>query len=115
MKTSRTRKWTVNDFDPQAILYLTGDVNYSYVHLLNGQVVLSSRTLKWFAQQWPSFVRVHKHALVNLAYVKHIKLASSLRSPSYLIMRDKASLTISRRRVITVVEQLDQLGSGVSL
>ncbi|MVM41837.1 hypothetical protein GO730_36110 [Spirosoma sp. HMF3257] len=46
-------------------MYLTGDVNYSYVHLLNGHVVLSSRTLKWFAQQWPSFVRVLKHIPVD--------------------------------------------------
>lgn len=112
MSNKQLGKCGFNYFDPQTVLYLTGDVNYSYVHLLNGQVILSSRTLKWFSQQWPSFLRVHKHALVNLTYVQHIKLAPSLRSPSYLIMQDKTSLIIARRRVDLVMEQLDQLGDG---
>ncbi|GAB4043608.1 LytR/AlgR family response regulator transcription factor [Spirosoma litoris] len=114
MNNPQLRKWTVNTFDPQNVLYLIGDVNYSYVHLRNGEVVLSARTLKWFARLWPSFVRVHKHALVNLDYVQHIKLAPNLRTPSYLIMQNKTSLPISRRRVVTVVEQLDKLGSPTS-
>lgn len=99
----------VNYFDPQTVLYLRGDINYSHVHLTNGQVILACRTLKWFEDQWPHFMRPHKQALVNPAYIHQLTLGSTLRATSYLIMQDEARLAISRRRVPIVVEQLNQI------
>ncbi|MBN8822290.1 MULTISPECIES: LytTR family DNA-binding domain-containing protein [unclassified Spirosoma] len=96
-------------FDPNAVLYLTGDANYCYVHMLNGDMILTSRTLKWFEKQWPTFLRVHKHALVNPQHAFQVNRASRLTSPSYLIMRDQTQLLISRRRLSDVVEQLSPL------
>ncbi|GAB4028895.1 LytR/AlgR family response regulator transcription factor [Spirosoma gilvum] len=96
-------------FDTNAVLYLTGDANYCYVHMLNGEMVLTSRTLKWFEKQWPSFLRVHKHALVNPQHAAQVNRAARLTSPSYLVMRDQTQLLIARRRVSDVVEQLRPL------
>ncbi|MVM38754.1 hypothetical protein GO730_16390 [Spirosoma sp. HMF3257] len=52
MKNLVTGKYVVNNFDPQDVLYLRGDANYSRVHLRSGQILVSSRTLKWFVDQW---------------------------------------------------------------
>ncbi|MVM37672.1 LytTR family transcriptional regulator [Spirosoma sp. HMF3257] len=101
----------INYFDPRTVLYLRGDVNYSHVHLLNGQIVLSCRTLKWFAQKWPYFTRAHKQALVNPAYIHQLKLGLTSRSTSYLVMQDEAQLAISRRQVASVVAQFEQTQS----
>ncbi|QMW06063.1 LytTR family DNA-binding domain-containing protein [Spirosoma foliorum] len=108
MKKRQPFKSGVNYFEPKTVLYLTGDVNYSHVHLLSGQIILSCRTLKWFAQQWPYFIRVHKQALVNPIYIHQLNLGPTLRSNSYLIMQDAAQLAISRRRVASVVAQVGQ-------
>ncbi|MVM37049.1 LytTR family transcriptional regulator [Spirosoma sp. HMF3257] len=105
MRKIRTGQHGVNNFDPQTVLYLTGDVNYSRVHLASGQLLVSSRTLKWFADQWPHFVRVHKNALVNPAYIHDLKLASTGRQTSYLIMHNEAKLLISRRQLPLLLEQ----------
>ncbi|MVM33615.1 LytTR family transcriptional regulator [Spirosoma sp. HMF4905] len=89
----------VDYFDPQTVLYLTGSDNYSQVHLVNGRVILSARTLKWFERQWPVFLRPHKSALINPDYVHGLLIGSTLRFPSYVVMQDNVQLPISRRRV----------------
>ncbi|WP_245859503.1 LytTR family transcriptional regulator DNA-binding domain-containing protein [Spirosoma aerolatum] len=36
-------------------------------------MILMSRTLKGFEKRWPSFVRVHKHALINSQHAFRVK------------------------------------------
>ncbi|MVM36194.1 LytTR family transcriptional regulator [Spirosoma sp. HMF4905] len=100
------KKQPVNYFDPQTVLYLTGDENYSHVHLMNGTVVVAARTLKWFEEQWPVFLRPHKRSLINPVYVLELLIASTLSSPSYVVMQDQVQLPISRRRVSGIVYHL---------
>ncbi|WP_083928236.1 LytR/AlgR family response regulator transcription factor [Spirosoma panaciterrae] len=95
--------------DPQRVLYMTGDANYCYLHLLDGSVLLMARTLKWYSQRWPHFLRVHKQVLVNPTYARKFTLAPSLRLPSYLIMSNQARVPISRRRLSLVRHQLNDL------
>ncbi|MVM33587.1 LytTR family transcriptional regulator [Spirosoma sp. HMF4905] len=91
-------------FDPEKVLYLTGDVNYCSVHLVNGTVILTSRTLKWYSDRWPQFMRVHKGHLVNPQHIYSCVVASPI--VAHLIMSDGARLPISRRRIIPVIDQL---------
>lgn len=112
MKTPLRPKGCHNRFDQRTILYLTGEENYSHVHLMNGKVILMSRTLKWFEKRWPSFLRVHKHTLINPQHASRVKRGARLTLPSYLIMRDQTQLLISRRRVNHVITQLS-LQQGV--
>lgn len=58
MKNLVTGKYGVNNFDPQDVLYLRGDANYSRVHLLSGQILVSSRTLKLFTKVLTTLVRI---------------------------------------------------------
>ncbi|MVM36293.1 LytTR family transcriptional regulator [Spirosoma sp. HMF4905] len=103
------KKRPVDSFDTQTVLYLTGYSNYSRVHLLSGQVVVSSHSLKWFEHRWPSFLRTNKQALVNPAFVSQIKPARYTQSTSYVIMQDQAQVAISRRRVNRIQKQFRQL------
>ncbi|MVM33592.1 LytTR family transcriptional regulator [Spirosoma sp. HMF4905] len=91
-------------FDPEKVIYLTGDVNYCTVYLLNGKTVLTSRTLKWYNDRWPQFMRVHKGSLVNPEQIHSCVVVSSI--VAHLIMRNGARLPIGRRRISEVVEQL---------
>ncbi|GAB4023659.1 LytTR family transcriptional regulator [Spirosoma sp. KCTC 42546] len=106
MKKALPPKQLINHIEPQSVLYLTGDANYSRIHLMNGTVFLSAYTLKWFAQKWPEFLRPHKQALVNPAYIHRLQVAASLRSQSYVVMQDQVQLPISRRRVPVMLFQL---------
>ncbi|WP_158552604.1 LytR/AlgR family response regulator transcription factor [Spirosoma telluris] len=109
MKKNLPKKQGIKHFEPHSVLYLTGDANYSRIHLLNGKVFLSSYNLKWFAQKWPSFLRLHKQALVNPAYVHHLSVAPTLQSASYVVMQDQVQLPISRRRVSGIVYHFRQV------
>jgi two-component system LytT family response regulator len=91
-------------FDPQQVLYLTGDVNYCTIYLLNGKAILSSRTLKWYSDRWPQFIRNHKAHLINPQHVHSCIILSSI--DAHLVMRDGARLQISRRRIYAVTKQL---------
>ncbi|GAB4016584.1 LytTR family transcriptional regulator [Spirosoma sp. KCTC 42546] len=91
-------------FDPNKVLYLSGDINYSTVYLIDGKHILTSRTLKWYTSQWPHFMRIHKNSLVNPEHIYSCILASSIEG--YLIMKNGARLTIGRRRINEVAIQL---------
>lgn len=91
-------------FVPSKVLYLTGDINYCTVYLLDGKEILSSRTLKWYSERWPNFIRIHKAHLVNPEHIYSCILSSS--TDAHLIMRNGARLTIGRRRIVDVIEQL---------
>ncbi|MVM38064.1 LytTR family transcriptional regulator [Spirosoma sp. HMF3257] len=93
-----------HNFEPDHVLYLIGDVNYCSLHLLNGKKILSSRTLKWYNDRWPHFIRIHKGSLINPAHVHRCVLVSTI--SAHLIMRNGARLPIGRRRINGVMEQL---------
>ncbi|MVM33837.1 LytTR family transcriptional regulator [Spirosoma sp. HMF4905] len=94
----------LHKFDVSQILYLIGDINYSTVYLLDGQAIVTSRTLKWYSERWPQLLRVHKGSLVNPEQIHSCIVVSS--EVSHLIMRDGARLLIGRRRIKTVTYQL---------
>ncbi|MVM35494.1 LytTR family transcriptional regulator [Spirosoma sp. HMF4905] len=91
-------------FEPEKVLYLVGDVNYCTVYLLTGKSILTSRTLKWYSERWPQFIRVHKGSLVNPQHIHSCVVASSIEA--HLIMRNGARHSIGRRRISAVVRRL---------
>ncbi|GAB4038202.1 LytTR family transcriptional regulator DNA-binding domain-containing protein [Spirosoma gilvum] len=91
-------------FDPTHVLYLTGDVNYSSVYLLDGKVICTSRTLKWHHERWPQFLRIHKASLINPHYIHHCQVFSSILAQ--LTMKNGAVLPVGRRRIGEVLAYL---------
>ncbi len=70
---------------------------------------MMSRTLKWYEGRWPSFIRIHKHTLINPTYARSLQLAPRYRENSYVVMDDYASLRIARRRRAFIESELAHL------
>lgn len=104
-----TTKRAHHHYDPQQVLYLIGNINYCYLYMANHEVILSCRTLKWFSQQWPHFLRVHKKALINLNYLTDFEPGANSRATDYITMANSTRLEVARRRVPAVRQALLQL------
>ena len=88
------------------ILRCEGEGNYTHIHLVNGENILASKTLKEFDELLAdhNFLRVHQSHLINLNEVKsYIKTDGG-----YIKMKDGSSVSISRQRREWVVERLKQ-------
>jgi two-component system, LytTR family, response regulator len=77
------------------IVRLKADTNYTYVHLLNGEKIIVSRTLKEYEGLLSDcgFFRVHNSHLVNLNHIKKY-----IKSDNYLEMSDSSKVEVSNRR-----------------
>ena len=102
-------------FEISSIIAITGDVNYSYVYLDDGQCQFHSRTLKWLQDRYPSLLRIHKSYLINLNHVTHYSLNKGRSPHGYVVMENDLKLSISRRNVELVRELLNQAPSRAKL
>lgn len=84
------------------ILRLEADRNYTWIHLSDGDKVLSSRNLSRLQESLPdNFVRVNRSHLVNRFYL--IGLAEKRYEISLV---DNSSIPIARRRVKIIKKRL---------
>ena len=81
------------------ILYLEGSVNYTLIHLYNGKVKISPRTLLYHIQHSlnDSFVRIHRAFCVNKRYVKDTQ-ELDIKHITHLFLKDETQLPVSRRK-----------------
>jgi len=93
---------------PQEIVRCESDGNYTRFHLVNGDKVLASRTMKEFdALLEPhGFMRVHLSHLVNMAQVKMYLH----RDGGTLVLANGQEVPVSHRRRNEVVEALGRKG-----
>lgn len=89
----------------ESILWIEGYNNYVTIHFLNGQRYTATRTLKWFEDQLPNFVRLRKGALVNFSHIIDVKRTRFREVEIYL--RTGIKLPVARRRIKVVTEQLN--------
>ena len=82
--------------DTDTIIRLEADSNYTYIHLIGGKKITSAKTLKEYEDQLAvlNFYRIHKATLINMENVERYVRGDD----AYVIMKDKSSLEISRRR-----------------
>ena len=76
------------------IVYLKSDGNYTHIHLINGNNLMASRTLKHFAAQLPTqdFIRIHQRYFVAIHQIARINFSST----GFLILSDGTELSVSR-------------------
>lgn len=98
-----------HQYESAEVLYLIGNINYSYLHLSTGEVVMSCRTLKWFSDRWVGFLRVHKNALINVQYVQDLRTPKNTSEIGYVVMANNAQIAIARRRTQEVVALLQTM------
>lgn len=94
---------------PDEIMRCESDGNYTRFHLLNGDRVVASRTLKDYEQQLVpfGFMRVHLSHLVNMAQVKMYLH----RDGGTLVLANGQEVPVSHRRRTEVVEALGRKAS----
>lgn len=79
---------------PERILLLAGDGNYTKVVLLDGSILISTKTLATYEEVFKvaGFIRVHKSFIINKMHLKQVTKQYVLLT-NYLI-----PIPISRRR-----------------
>jgi DNA-binding LytR/AlgR family response regulator len=80
---------------PQEILFLRGDVNYTEFHLVNGKKFLSSNTLLRHQEKLKGFLRVSRKHLINPNYITDVKNQQGL---FQILMVNGEKIAVSRRR-----------------
>ncbi|WP_080059402.1 response regulator transcription factor [Spirosoma aerolatum] len=91
---------------PERIIYLAGANNYSWICFQDGEKKLLAKPISYLEDKLPNFIRVHKTALINPAFVQ------SLQEPPHRKMSGKVQLNsgdvfpVSRRRWQQVVDAL---------
>ncbi len=81
------------------ILYLQGNINYTLIHLYNGKIKLSPRTLLYHIQHSlnDSFIRIHRAYIVNKRYLKDTQ-ELDIKHITHLFLKDETQLPVSRRK-----------------
>ena len=79
------------------ILYLEGIINYTLIHLQDGKVKLSPRTLLFHINNSldESFIRIHRTYCVNKQFIQDYDYKLN---PKYLLLKGGVSLKVSRRK-----------------
>jgi len=83
---------------PSLLAYFTGADNYAWLQFRNGERRLLAKPLVYFEERLPTFIRIHKTALINpdciisLQHPPRPKMAGSVR------LLDGIELPVSRRR-----------------
>lgn len=85
---------------PEEVVYMSSLENYTKFHLADGQVIISSRTMKLYEDQLSqkgfNFARIHRKYVLNLNYLTKIEL-SSIGHVARLSTGDE--IMISRRKM----------------
>ena len=86
---------------PDTVVMIQADINYSLIYLLNGNKVIVSTCLKQLENRFAliqSFARVHKSYLVNLDYFKSYE-------EGHFFLENDLKCVVSRRKFKRLVEQ----------
>lgn len=90
------------------IMYCNSHSNYTSLHLIDGEKIMVSKTLKEVAEALKNFpfIRVHRSHLINPNYIKSFHKADG----GYLVMSDKMMIPVSyqkRKLIIDIFEGIN--------
>lgn len=97
---------------PNRLAYFAGANNYTWLQLGNGERRLLAKPLTYFEERLPAFVRIHKTALINPAYVAGVYPPPGPKKAGAVRMLDGTELPVSRRRWSDVVQHLPSTQAG---
>lgn len=83
---------------PALLAYFSGADNYTWVHFRNGKRQLLAKPLAYFEKQLPDFIRIHKTALINPAFVADVQPPPRSKMAGAVRLLDGTVLPVSRRR-----------------
>ena len=93
----------IEKIDYSQIMYLQGSINYTLIHLQNGDVKLSPRTLLFHINNSlnESFIRIHRAFCVNKSFIHSY---DAKENPKYLMLESGVQLAVSRRKMKVLEE-----------
>lgn len=83
---------------PALLAYFSGADNYTWVYFRNGKRQLLAKPLVYFEKQLPDFIRIHKIALVNPAFVVEVQPPPRPKMAGAVRLQDGTIPPVSRRR-----------------
>ncbi|GAB3644199.1 response regulator transcription factor [Spirosoma arcticum] len=92
---------------PSLLAYFSGANNYTWLRFRNGERRLLAKPLTYFEERLPTFIRVHKTALINPTCVVGVAHPSRTKMPGTVRMHDGTELPVSRRRWNDVIRLLE--------
>ncbi|MDD7913901.1 LytR/AlgR family response regulator transcription factor [Polaribacter ponticola] len=89
------------------IIRCKSDNNYTTFYLENGQKILVSKTLKYYADllKEHQFIRVHQSHLINIRFIKEFVKSDG----GYIILKNNSNIPVSVRKKNIVIEMLNNL------
>ncbi|GAB4005182.1 hypothetical protein GCM10028808_04450 [Spirosoma migulaei] len=95
---------------PSLLAYFIGADNYAWLQFRSGERRLLAKPLIYFEERLPSFIRIHKTALINPTCIAHIQQPPRPKMAGSVRLVDGTELPVSRRRWRQVAQFL-QTGS----
>jgi len=94
----------------QDIVYCESDENYTTFHLIEGNRIITSRTLKEYEEMLcdTGFFRVHKSYLINLSCITRFEKAEG----GCIVLNNAVRVPVSSRKREVLLEMLDRISSN---
>ncbi len=83
---------------PSLLAYFVGADNYAWLQFRSGERRLLAKPLVYFEERLPSFIRIHKTALVNPVYISSLQTPPRSKMAGSVRLLDGTELPVSRRR-----------------
>ena len=102
---------------PALLAYFSGADNYTWVYFWNGKRQLLAKPLAYFEKQLPDFIRIHKIALVNPAFVADVQPPPRPKMAGAVRLQDGTILPVSRRRwagALTLLQTMMPIGAATT-
>ncbi|GAB3687399.1 hypothetical protein GCM10027592_00880 [Spirosoma flavus] len=93
---------------PERINYLSGANNYSWVYFRDGEKRLLAKPISYLETLLPDFIRVHKTALINPAYITKLYQPPRRKMSGKVYLDTGDVFPVSRRRLQTVIDLLER-------
>jgi DNA-binding LytR/AlgR family response regulator len=95
--------------NPQEIILLQADINYTQVHLADGGKMTVATPLKILEKRFaacPAFFRTHKSFLINLNYIENYDATNA---EVFVLMKNGFRIEVSRRKKVAFKKRVDSL------
>jgi len=96
---------------PESIVYFLGANNYCWLYFRNGEKKLLAKPISYLESKLPDFIRVHKTALINPAYVKTLNRPAHQKMSGTIQLENGDIVPVSRRRWQFVFELIERYRS----
>lgn len=83
---------------PSLLAYFIGADNYAWLQFRSGERRLLTKPLVYFEERLPTFIRIHKTALINPTYVACVHQPPRPKMAGSVQLMDGTELPVSRRR-----------------